>query len=1303
MALTKISTAMISQSAAAVDLNVDAGTFYVDTTNNRVGVGGKTDPDTPLHVIGTATATTFAGSGASLTDIPNSALTNSSITINSTAVSLGGSLTLTTANIAENTNLYYTDARADARIAAADTDDLSEGSSNLYYTDARVDARVSGGSLGNITTTGYIRGPATFTLDPAAHGDDTGTVVIAGNLQVDGTTTTINSTTLTVDDKNITLASGSANAAAADGAGFTVDIGSGTLPAITYDGTNDEWDFNKPLNVQTNLLISSSASNSIISESGAGGLFLRGSSISVQNSSNANMIQALSAGAVTLYHNGAPKIATSSSGASITGILNVTGNIVVSGTVDGVDIATRDAVLTSTTTTADAALPKAGGTMTGVLTSSSHVQIAGNLDVVGQIGAYDNPGSAWGKMILGATDFEFKNAGGTIVGSIDTSNHFRIINDLQMDSTSPKLDYDNGDSNGSFRLFSTSRNAATHQFYPNGHAHFITTAGTFKIEGLGGSSNQIESSGSLKVRAVSGHVDLIDGTTEVLQTTTTGVTLPLNLVVNGKLGINENSLSSNARLQVRYDNSQSYNAYNALTNPSMIIKNLTSGASKFTSLGFITESNGEGAISLVQGSGNINADMTFSVRSSGTRAEHMRITHDGKVGIGTDAPAYSLDFDVGDTIRLRHTAAGSAIRVGASDYDVNLIRFDGATGITDNGYYGGALRYMGSRSNYNNSLSIFMDNSTGTEVEAMTILQDGNVGIGTDDPDARLGIKSSGASSYPLLIKSSDNHQLFRFREESDTRGTFYINDASENSKVTLASSGNSSFMGGNVGIGTDSPTKKLDVRGAVGGGILTHAVFTGTTNRGAEIRTRSDISGGQHSGCAEFNSADSEGTGGDIALSSNGNVRMFIGGEGNVGIGTSSPTFTAVSGSTNQIGLEIQNGNNDSSAHLKLTGRNNTGTPGQATSFEIVHRGDALKTSFIHGGTEVWEFDSSGHAHLGMNDSDTRLTLGSLGTPNTNSSNNIRSVGTILRNNAGGSTGTHEWEINGALKLQIQSSGVLQTTTTGSGDGYDIIARSTDGGDTGLELTRNGVAGFGIAVRGATTDYADFQLNDGGSPSYTETGKMRLYADGTVSIPGTALWSSSVGNVFGTTGNHYMVRTSSSAGNESMIISNTIGSGGALGVIQYRNGGTVRGDYLIADQTNGIYFNSASDYRFKENVTDIPDGYLNKLTSLRPVTYTHSADMDDDTTTVHSGLIAHEVAEVFPEFVLGEKDAVYTQEDLDAKGDQTTVTESVGDPLYQTVAYSKKEWNVYIIKALQELKAENEALKARLDALEGE
>ena len=48
-----------------------------------------------------------------------------------------------TSDLSEGTNLYYTNARADARIAAADTDDLSEGSTNLYHTNARVDARIT--------------------------------------------------------------------------------------------------------------------------------------------------------------------------------------------------------------------------------------------------------------------------------------------------------------------------------------------------------------------------------------------------------------------------------------------------------------------------------------------------------------------------------------------------------------------------------------------------------------------------------------------------------------------------------------------------------------------------------------------------------------------------------------------------------------------------------------------------------------------------------------------------------------------------------------------------------------------------------------------------------------------------------------------------------------------------------------------------------------------------------------------------------------------------------------------------------
>jgi hypothetical protein len=149
---------------------------------------------------------------------------------------------------------------------SGDTDDVSEGSSNLYYTDARVGTYISGNrTYGNITTTGYLAGPSTFTIDPAAVGDNTGTLVIAGNLQVDGTTTTINSTTMTVDDLNLTLASGAANAAAANGAGITVDGASATL---LYQSTSDAWSFNKNVGIGT----TSPVGKLSISDSGATGV-----------------------------------------------------------------------------------------------------------------------------------------------------------------------------------------------------------------------------------------------------------------------------------------------------------------------------------------------------------------------------------------------------------------------------------------------------------------------------------------------------------------------------------------------------------------------------------------------------------------------------------------------------------------------------------------------------------------------------------------------------------------------------------------------------------------------------------------------------------------------------------------------------------------------------------------------------------------------------------------------------------------------------------------------------------------------
>ena len=84
-------------------------------------------------------------------------------------------------------------------------------------------------------------------IDPHPE-DSAGTLVILGDLQVNGTTTTINSVDLTIRDRNIILADSATNNPQADGAGITVGT-YGSSPAITYDANTNRWDFNRSIEV----------------------------------------------------------------------------------------------------------------------------------------------------------------------------------------------------------------------------------------------------------------------------------------------------------------------------------------------------------------------------------------------------------------------------------------------------------------------------------------------------------------------------------------------------------------------------------------------------------------------------------------------------------------------------------------------------------------------------------------------------------------------------------------------------------------------------------------------------------------------------------------------------------------------------------------------------------------------------------------------------------------------------------------------------------------------------------------------
>jgi len=64
---------------------------------------------------------------------------------------------LTTTNVSEGTNLYYTDARFDTRLATKTTSDLTEGA-NLYHTSARVDARIALATANDLSDVSYTAG-----------------------------------------------------------------------------------------------------------------------------------------------------------------------------------------------------------------------------------------------------------------------------------------------------------------------------------------------------------------------------------------------------------------------------------------------------------------------------------------------------------------------------------------------------------------------------------------------------------------------------------------------------------------------------------------------------------------------------------------------------------------------------------------------------------------------------------------------------------------------------------------------------------------------------------------------------------------------------------------------------------------------------------------------------------------------------------------------------------------------------------------------------------------------------------------
>ena len=708
------------------------------------------------------------------------------------------------------------------------------------------------------------------------------------------------------------------------------------------------------------------------------------------------------------------------------------------------------------------------------------------------------------------------------------------------------------------------------------------------------------------------------------------------------------------------------------------------------------------------GDGNTASQMQFWTQKDNTLTKHMTLNKNGNLGIGTPSPAYSLDFAVGNTIRLRHTAAGSAIRVGASDYDVNLIRFDGATGITDNGYYGGALRYRGSRTGNNNSLSIFMDNSTGTEVEAMTFLQNGNVGIGTDTPDGKFTVSNGGAEGiefFPAAASAVNTTQHYNrsgsayVKNRTIALNHEWVNGATDPA-MNLIPDGNSTFLVLKAKAGTFLSTANLSLYGTnpnINGGSLVSR---------ATVQAQSDGS--------------AFGTKLRLLTNNTSNVEtraITIDASQRVAIGTDSP------GKLLTLSRSAEAQNEQLEFRTEAGGVSNGNYDGIVWTYGT-NGSTVLAEQRIH-------YYTTGVVDMGFNlrNEDNVLYLkagGNVGIGTSNPTRNLDVAGVLSADN-------YDWGSSNAVfgqdRYKIRelnnwfwaagkrfggygsSSNLHDSMFDGNFDnGHTFAANSThvitiDHRNQNTLTYPSGEAYLSFYhVQNQFTSVTGRAYHTAGSNSgnWSNLGTATDINGGPGSGGRVVKLSGPPGNYIGmweftiVTGSSSVVVTDLSyhmtraTGENSSPAFRVDRQQDVVHTTNFKNNsGTLVG--TIVPTSSGCTFNNLSDYRFKQNVTDIT-GASDRLKLLKPKNFSW---ITDETDTLEDGFLAHEVAEVVPNAVIGEKDAVVPPE-LYSENDPIPEGSSVGD-----VKLENGEMEPQLLDQVKLIPLLTAALKEALDRIE--
>ena len=670
---------------------------------------------------------------------------------------------------------------------------------------------------------------------------------------------------------------------------------------------------------------------------------------------------------------------------------------------------------------------------------------------------------------------------------------------------------------------------------------------------------------------------------------------------------------------------------------------------------------------------------TISFRTN--NSDRMYINSSGNVGIGTTSPSYKLDIagdlrvdngNIGSTsgdelthARIqgaRHFLDFKEIRT-ANDTDWRNTTFKLQAGVDSTNHQ--SIDFVADGS-YQEHIDIL----TGNQVFNTRFTYDGKVGIGTTSPTSKLHVAQDQNNTFSTAIawtasandvlnitnnNSTDtNNYASLYMRADGSSGSFSSRIVARN---TTAGTGELHFQlrdsahtantetklmidsGGNVGIGTTSPASKLTIGD----------ISLGATG-GLKIEDPSNTAYGAHysfddaSSTVEIGGVTNNTLNDCISIARDTGRTITIDTNAKVGIGTTSPSYKLdVNGS---IASSVSSGfpelrlSDAVSDFLITTNSNGEGI--------IKTEGTSKNIRFFNNSGETMRISGVGNVGIGTTSPSGRLTIGSGATTDNSTMFNVNGQ----YNDVGFNGGT-----SGLL-----TQGVWSFINSATWDQTRFYVQDQNNVASRLTFDFRGNAGNTNILAGTSTGNVGIGTTSPSSPLHIQKtlsgGQVMAYFDGTVGPSTYGALNVRVDNIdYGTGMRFYRSGT---------YDSNAIG---------FINGTSTVGSINI--NTSSTSYNTTSDYRLKENLTEITDG-IDRIKQLKPKRFNFIGD-----TTVVDGFIAHEAKQVVPEAVTGEKDEVLPN----------------GDPVYQGIDQAKIV--PLLTAALQEAIAKIEVLENRLQILE--